>query len=266
MNLIELKEVIKEYRQGGFLGGKRKIQVLTGVNLAVAPGQCLGLLGASGCGKSTTGRLVLGLERPDRGQVLYKGQNLKKMNFNEKQHWRRNCQVVFQNSHGAVNPGHQAWDIVTEALTNFEPAKKSELKERAAVLLQRVGLSPDDLHKLPHQFSGGELQRLCIARALALNPEFILLDEAVSSLDMLTQNRVLDLLAQLKEESGVAYIFISHDLRVLLKICDSLAIMGQGRITSYIANLADLEKPGAVDDPTLKALAGAVLGAEPPSV
>lgn len=264
-NLIELKEVSKEYRFGGFFGGKRKIQVLNRVNLTVAPGQCLGLLGASGCGKSTTGRLALGLEQPDGGQVLYKGQNLRQMNYKQKQQWRRNCQVVFQNSHGAVNPRHQAWHLVTESLANFEPAPKAELKERAGLLLQRVGLNPTDLHKLPHQFSGGELQRLCIARALALNPEFIVLDEAVSSLDMHSQSRVLDLLTRLQAESGVAYIFISHDLKVLLKICDSLAVMDQGRITSYTAKLTDLEKPEAINDPALKALAGAVLEADPPA-
>ena len=263
MNLIELQGVDKHYRQGGLLGAKNKVEVLKGVDLVVKPGQCLGLLGASGCGKSTTGRLALGLEKPDAGGVLYKGRDLRELSGEERQKFRRNSQVVFQNSHGAVNPRHWAWMIIAEPLSNFETLDRNGLRDKAAELLKRVGLSANDLDKLPHQFSGGELQRICIARALSLKPEFILLDEAVSSLDMLSQSRILDLLAELKAETGTAFLFISHDLRVLLKISDSLAVMDQGRITSQVEDMAELERPEAVYDPAFVKLAGAVLPAEP---
>ena len=263
MTLLELKDVRKSYRQGGFFGNREAVGVLNGVDLRIEAGRCLGLLGASGCGKSTTGRIVLGLERPDSGRVLYQGRDIGALTGEDRQAWRRNCQVVFQNSHGAVNPRLRAWEIITEPLSNFEPAPSTALRDRAVEALGRVGLSPDALDKRPHQFSGGELQRVCIARALILKPSFILLDEAVSALDLLSQSRVLDLLAELKAESGAAFLFISHDLRVLLKMCDSLAVMTAGRISSFVEDLAELENPGAVFDPTFQALAEAVLPAEP---
>lgn len=263
MSLIELRGIRKSYRQGGLLGGRRSVEVLCGVDLAIEPGKCLGLLGASGCGKSTTGRLILGLEKPDEGSVLYKGRDLRILDGEEKRLFRRNCQVVFQNSHGAVNPRHRAWSIVAEPLVNFGNMSRAALRDRAAALLKRVGLNESDLDKLPHQFSGGELQRVCIARALALNPEFIVLDEAVSSLDMLNQSLVLDLLADLKRESGVTFLFISHDLRVLLKISDALAVMDRGRISLSVDDPAVLESPDAVCDPAFSALLRAVLPAEP---
>lgn len=263
MSLIELRAVRKSYRQGGILGGRRTVEVLSGVDLTIEPGRCLGLLGASGCGKSTTGRLILGLEKPDGGRILYKGQDLSRMDKEQKNVFRRNCQVVFQNSHGAVNPRFRAWSIVTEPLSYFESLGKNELREKAGELLKKVGLSEEDADKLPHQFSGGELQRVCIARALALSPEFILLDEAVSSLDMLNQSLILDLLEQLKTNTGTTFLFISHDLRVLLKISDALAVMNEGRISAYVDDPAALESPDAVYDPVFKLLAQAVLPAEP---
>lgn len=262
MKLIELEGIHKSYRQGGLFGEKNSVRVLKGVNLTIEAGRCLGLLGASGCGKSTTGRLALGLEPPDRGRVLYKGLDLKRMNRAEKRLWRRNCQVVFQNSHGSVNPRHPAGRIIAEPLMNFEPNAKN-LRSAAAELMQKVGLAESDLDKLPHQFSGGELQRVCIARALALKPEFILLDEAVSSLDMLNQGRVLDLLSELKRETGTAFLFISHDLRLLIKLSDSLAVMDQGEITSFARDIEELQSPASEYDPTLRALAQAVLPSEP---
>lgn len=263
MNLIELSGIHKHYHQGGFLGGKKTVAVLNGVDLAIKPGRCLGLLGTSGCGKSTAGRLALGLEKPDSGKVLYKGRDLSTLTGDEKRRWRRNSQVVFQNSHGAVNPRFPAWKIVAEPLDYFEPSAVDVLRDRSADLLGRVGLSPADLDKLPHRFSGGELQRVCLARALALNPEFIVLDEAVSSLDMFSQNLVLELLMELKTETNTAFLFISHDLRVLLKMSDSLAIMNHGRITTFVEDTAELENPQTVYDPVFRSLAGAVLAAEP---
>jgi nickel transport system ATP-binding protein len=259
---MELKGITKSYRQGGLFGSKREISVLKGIDLNIEPGRCLGLLGASGCGKSTLGRLALGLEKPDKGGVFYKGQDLAQLSKEEKTLWRRNCQVVFQNSHGAVNPRYEAWRIVSEPLLNYGWVKE-KLKPKAEELLASVGLDSTALFKKPHQFSGGELQRICVARALALEPEFIVLDEPVSSLDMLNQSLVLELLSNLKIRSGTAFLFISHDLRVILKMSDSLAVMKGGRITSFSDEISKLEDPNIPVDPTLRTLASAVLEAEP---
>ena len=171
----------------------------------------------------------------------------------------RNCQVVFQNSHGAVNPRWRAWEIVTEPVSYFEKTDKTGLRERAALLLRQVGLPEDALDKLPSQFSGGELQRLCVARSISLQPEFILLDESVSALDMYNQSLILELLAELKSKTGAAFLFISHDLRVLLKISDSLAVMDKGRICSFVPDVSALEDEDARYDEVFVNLAQAVL-------
>jgi nickel transport system ATP-binding protein len=260
IRLIELKNVQKSYRQGKLFGKKRDVEILHGINLAIDRGQCLGLLGESGCGKSTTARIVLGLERCGGG-VFYKGQNIHAMDKAAWRDFRRNAQVVFQNSHGAVNPRFCAWEIVTEPLSYFEKLSKDELRSRARDLLSQVGISGDALDKLPARFSGGELQRICIARAIALGPLFIVLDEAVSALDMLNQSLVMELIARLRKETGAAFLFISHDLRVLVKVCDSLAVMKNGRITTRIENMSK-QDAAALDD-EFRHLAGAVLPAEP---
>lgn len=258
--LIELKAVRKSYRQGKLFGKNRETEILHGIDLSVRAGECLGLLGESGCGKSTTARVILGLEKCG-GEVLYKGKNIRALDKAAWREYRRNAQVVFQNSHGAVNPRFRAWEIVTEPLYYFEKRSKDELRAKARELLERVGVTGDVLDKLPGQFSGGELQRICIARAIALSPEFIVLDEAVSALDMLNQTRVLELIARLKLETDAAFLFISHDLRVLVKVSDRLAVMQAGRITDSIENLDGIET--ASFDPSFKELAASVLPAEP---
>jgi nickel transport system ATP-binding protein len=260
-NLIELIDVRKSYRRGTLFGKNSEREILCGVNLNVRAGECLGLLGESGCGKSTTARIALGLEKCG-GEVLYKGKNIRGMDKSAWKTYRKNAQVVFQNSHGAVNPRFCAWEIVTEPLSYFEKLPKEELRSRARVLLERTGVTGDVLDKLPSQFSGGELQRVCIARALSLSPEFIVLDEAVSALDMLNQSRILDLIIRLKHETGAAFLFISHDLRVLVKVSDRLAVMRDGRITDLIENLDGTEGCASFS-PSFKALANAVLPARP---
>jgi nickel transport system ATP-binding protein len=259
MNLLELQNIGKIYRQGKLFGANKQVAALRGVNLAITAGKCAGLLGESGCGKSTAGRIIAGLEKASSGTVLYKGKALSGLSKEERRGFRRNCQVVFQNSHGAVNPRWRAWEIVTEPLSYFEKLDKNEPRERASLLLRQVGLPEDDLEKLPSQFSGGELQRLCIARAISLHPEFILLDESVSALDMYNQSLILELLAELKHKTGAAFLFISHDLRVLLKVSDSLAVMDQGRIRSFVPDIAALEGKDTGYDEVFISLAQAAL-------
>jgi nickel transport system ATP-binding protein len=260
VSLLEITDVSKTYRQGGFLGQRVRVRVLTGITLAVEEGECLGLVGPSGCGKSTLGRLALGLEQPDSGQVRFQGCDLGALRARDAQRIRRELQAVFQDALGSVNPRFTAGAIIAEPLENFEPGDRPSRRRRVGDLLELVGLSAADAAKYPHQFSGGELQRVCIARALALNPRLIVLDEAVSSLDMLVQARVLDLLADLRRRLGLAYLFISHDLRVILRMAQRLVIMADGRIVTTLDRL----EPGTLGNhPALRALVEATPAAEP---
>jgi nickel transport system ATP-binding protein len=236
MDLLSLKEIGKAYQRGGLLDPKNPIEVLKNVNLAIAPGTCLGLIGRSGSGKSTLSRIALWLERPDKGEIEYDGVSLTQMSHEQFRAYRRNCQVVFQNSLGSVNPRFTAAKVIAEPLKNFESMDGKKLIQRIDELLEKVGLRPSDANKYPHQFSGGELQRVCIARAIALNPRLIILDEAVSSLDMVIQSKIVDLLNSLKKTMGMAYLFISHDIRVLLKMADKLAVLHNG----VVVETADL--------------------------
>ena len=261
MALVSICEAGKTYRRGGMFGSKTEVTAVSNVSLELERGRCLAVVGPSGSGKSTLGRLVLGLERPDCGKVLYKGDPLRGDKAREA---RRNIQVVFQNSHGAVNPRFTVRDILAEPLRNFRNLRGSELTDAACDLLAAVGLGPDMLTKLPYQCSGGELQRGCIARALAPEPEIIVLDEAVSSLDMLSQSLVLDLLMRIREESGTAFLFISHDLRVVRAIADGIAVMDHGKLAGYAPDVADPEEAERLfAAPAMRELAEAVLPEAP---
>lgn len=257
MTLLSLKAVGKSYHRGGMWSARNRVEVLKNVNLDIAPGVCLGLIGRSGVGKSTLSRIVLGLERPDRGEVDYDGVSLTKMTREQSRIYRRNCQVVFQNSLGSVNPRFTAGQVIAEPLNNFESMDGKQVKQRIDDLLEKVGLHPSDADKYPHQFSGGELQRVCIARAIALNPRLIVLDEAVSSLDMVIQSKIVALLNSLKETLGIAYLFISHDIRVLLKMADRLCVLYEGEVVETI-DLMGNEKPDRFH-PALTEMVKAVL-------
>lgn len=244
MTLIRLNGVSKTYKQGGLWSSRRQVHALRDVSLSIEPGQCLAVVGASGSGKSTLGRLVLGLELPDAGDVAYKGVALSRLDADQKIQMRRNVQVVFQNSYGAVDPRFNAREIVAEPLRNYGGLKGAALTGRVVELLESVGLSSIALEKLPHQFSGGELQRICIARALALSPELVVLDEAVSSLDVLNQSRILDLLVRIRQNTKTAFLFITHDLRIVGKMADAVAIMEAGCLAFYSDNI---RQPDALD-------------------
>ena len=235
MSVLSVENVRKSYRQGGVFAGGKPVEVLKGVSFELARGECLGLVGRSGCGKSTLGRLALGLERPDSGAVRFKGRDVREIKGKDWRYFRRNVQVVFQNFIGAVNPRLSAGDIVAEPLRNFEALDGKRLTARVAELLEMVGLSAADARKRPAAFSGGQLQRVCIARAMALGPEVLVLDEAVSSLDMLVQAQVMELLARLGRERGTSCLFISHDLRVVARLCSRVAVMKGGVIVEQAA-------------------------------
>ncbi|NGZ75039.1 ATP-binding cassette domain-containing protein [Saccharibacillus alkalitolerans] len=204
--------------------------VLKRVSFELESACCLGLLGTSGAGKSTLGRVVLGLQKPHQGQVLFEGRDLYAAGGRLRKTLRREVQVVFQDCHSSVNPLMTADQIIGEPLRNYERLSARELKRRTGELLEQVGLSIDDGSKRPDQFSGGQLQRINIARAIALRPKLIVLDEPVSSLDRMHQSLILDLLAELKASLGVSYLFITHDIQAAMTLCDRVAVMDRGEI------------------------------------
>jgi peptide/nickel transport system ATP-binding protein len=218
--------------QGMF--GKDRQQYTWAVNdisFDVYPGETLGLVGESGCGKSTLARTIIRLIEPQQGSIEFQGKNITKLHGKEMQILRRELQIVFQNPFGALNPRMNIYDLIIEPLVIHRTIKsKAQRQERAEYLLERVGLSLDYLKSYPHQLSGGQRQRVCIARALALNPKFIICDESVSALDVSVQAQVLNLFKELQSEFKLTYIFISHDLSVVKFMSDRIMVMNQGKI------------------------------------
>jgi peptide/nickel transport system ATP-binding protein len=214
--------------------GKDREQYTWAVNdisFDVYPGETLGLVGESGCGKSTLARTIIRLIEPQQGSIEFQGKNITKLHGKEMQILRRELQIVFQNPFGALNPRMNIYDLIIEPLVIHRTIKsKAQRQERAEYLLERVGLNLDYLKSYPHQLSGGQRQRVCIARALALNPKFIICDESVSALDVSVQAQVLNLLKELQSEFKLTYIFISHDLSVVKFMSDRIMVMNQGKI------------------------------------
>ena len=213
----------------------QEIELVRGVSFAVAPGECLGILGESGSGKSTMGRVLCGLLKPDNGEAVLDG-----VSVYASRAGRRNLQnklsIVFQDYTTSANPRFRIRDIIGEGLTVQErrEGKKLDRKAETSRLLELVGLPADFADRFPHELSGGQLQRVCIARAVACKPEIILFDEAISSLDAHTQVQVMDLLRELKDRLGLTYIFITHDLTSITYLCDDVLFLYQGRVTEHL--------------------------------
>ncbi|MEM6754848.1 MAG: ABC transporter ATP-binding protein [Cyanobacteria bacterium P01_C01_bin.38] len=230
--LLQIHNLKVGYPVKGMFGGtKRHFMAVNDVSFDVKKGETLGLVGESGCGKTTLGRSLLRLVEPLSGQILFEGRNITKLRGKRLQKLRREMQIIFQNPFSALDSRMKVGDAVMEPLVIHSIGKnKQERIERAAYLLERVGLKADDMNRYPHQFSGGQRQRICIARSLALNPKFIICDESVSALDVSVQAQVLNLLKELQEEFELTYIFISHDLSVVKFISDRILVMNRGEI------------------------------------
>lgn len=228
--LIEVKNIRKTFVTKGFLGGKKENEVLRGISLQIKRNETLALVGESGCGKTTLGRIILGVEHPTDGEIYYEG---KKIHAKEKadSSVRRNMQMVFQDPFASLDPKMRIEDILLEPLlANKVCKKKKEGLETVKKLLETVGLREEHMRRYPYQFSGGQRQRIGIARALAVNPAFIICDEPVSALDVSVQAQILNLLKKMKKEKKLSLLFISHDLGVVRYIADRVVIMYLGKI------------------------------------
>lgn len=206
------------------------LKAVDDVSFEIWPGETLGLVGESGCGKSTTGRALLQLQRPTSGRVWFRDRDLAQLQGEALRQSRRHLQMVFQDPYASLNPRRTAGDSVGEPLEVYNLARGPAKRDRVAALLQWVGLNPQFADRYPHEFSGGQRQRLAIARALALNPDFIVCDEPIAALDVSIQAQILNLLQELQAERGLTYLFISHDLSVVRYISDRIAVMYLGKL------------------------------------
>ncbi len=231
MPLVEVSRLVKHFtRDAGLFRARTRVSAVDDVSFSIEEGETFGLVGESGSGKTTTGRCMLRLIEPSSGAVRFRGENVLDFSSRRLREARRDMQIVFQDPYSSLNPRMRARQIVEEPLIIHRLGSRADRQDRVAELFRLVGLNPVHLDRYPHQFSGGQRQRIGMARALALNPSFVILDEPVSALDVSVQAQVVNLLMDLQEQLKLTYLFIAHDLRLVEHICSRVAVMFLGKI------------------------------------
>ncbi len=261
--LISIRDLKVHFSSGGgplFGRARQIVKAVDGVNLDIHPGETLGLVGESGCGKSTMGRAILRLTEPTSGEVMFRGQDLAHLSKSAMRAQRRYLQVIFQDPYASLNPRMTVGQIIGEPIETFRMARGLEKRQRVQDLMETVGLSRRFLNRYPHEFSGGQRQRIGIARALSVKPDFIVADEPISALDVSIQAQILNLLDRLRREQKLTYLFISHDLRAIRHVSDRVAVMYLGKIVELAPAKAIYAQPLM---PYTKALISAVPVADP---
>jgi oligopeptide/dipeptide ABC transporter ATP-binding protein len=245
MSLLEVKNLKKYFPiKKGFLSRTMgQVRAVDGISFTLKRGETLGLVGESGCGKTTVGRSILRLIEPTAGQITFNDQNLLELEREELRRVRASLQIIFQDPFSSLDPRMNVGQIIAEPIRNHLKISRKEIRDRVAYLMERVGLHPEHISRYPHEFSGGQRQRIGIARALALNPLAIICDEPVSALDVSIQAQVINLLAQLQEQMNLSYLFIAHDLSVVEHISDRVAVMYLGRIVELATDKELYQNP-----------------------
>jgi oligopeptide/dipeptide ABC transporter ATP-binding protein len=260
--LLEVRDLKKHFAVGGSLlgWGRGWIKAVDGVDLTINRGETLGLVGESGCGKTTTSKLLLAAEEPTAGVIAFEGRNLATFSAKELMDYRRKVQVVFQDPYSSLSPRMRVGDIIGEPIVTHERLSRQEMRARVAELLELVGLRPDMARLFPHEFSGGQRQRLAIARALSTHARLVILDEPVSALDVSIRAHIIGLLEEIQARMGVSYLFIAHDLAAVGHISHQIAVMYLGKIVEVADSLELCDKPL---HPYTKALFAASLPSHP---